>query len=220
MSTTNPFSSKLSSSREWWTDGPTLDDRCHIGGNVATNAGGLRLLRYGSLHGSVLGLEVVTPNGEIVDLGCTVGLRKDNTGQSSSDSTSPSPSATPSLTLSLLDTGLDLKQLFIGSEGTLGIITGVTILCPRRPTSTNVALFALSSFEAVQECFSATKSHVGEILSAFEFFDRSSYELVQKYATGAIARDPLEETADFYVVIETGGSNKEHDDAVSLITLP
>ena len=54
--------------------------RCHIGGNVATNAGGLRLLRYGSLHGSVLGLEVVTPDGQIVDLGCTVGLRKDNTG--------------------------------------------------------------------------------------------------------------------------------------------
>ena len=69
---------------------------CHIGGNIATNAGGLRLVRYGSLHGSVLGLEVVTAEGRIVDMQST--LRKDNTGY-------------------------DLKQLFVGSEGTLGIIT-------------------------------------------------------------------------------------------------
>lgn len=80
---------------------------CQIGGNVATNAGGLRLLRYGSLHGTVLGLEVVLPDGTIFDsLG---GLRKDNTG-------------------------FDLKQLFIGSEGTIGIITGISILAPKRPS--------------------------------------------------------------------------------------
>lgn len=127
------------------------------------------------MHGSVLGLEVVTVEGKVIDYGCETGLRKDNTGT-------------------------DLKQLFIGSEGTLGIITGVTILCPRRPTSTNVALFALSSFEDVQRCFQATKGKVGEILSAFEFFDKQGYELVQKYATGAIAKNPLEELAEFYVV--------------------
>lgn len=79
---------------------------CHIGGNVATNAGGLRLLRYGSLHGTVLGLEVVMPDGTIIDQLST--LRKDNTGY-------------------------DLKQLFIGAEGTLGIITGVSILTPPMP---------------------------------------------------------------------------------------
>lgn len=79
---------------------------CHIGGNVATNAGGLRLLRYGSLHGTVLGLEVVLPDGTIVDQLTT--LRKDNTGY-------------------------DLKQLFIGAEGTLGVITGVSILTPPMP---------------------------------------------------------------------------------------
>jgi FAD/FMN-containing dehydrogenase len=79
---------------------------CHIGGNVATNAGGLRLLRYGSLHGTVLGLEVVLPDGTIVNQLST--LRKDNTGY-------------------------DLKQLFIGAEGTLGIITGVSILTPPMP---------------------------------------------------------------------------------------
>jgi len=77
--------------------GSTREKRCHIGGNVATNAGGLRLLRYGSLHGSVLGLEVVTPDGKIVDLGCSVGLRKDNTGESRSTFV-PSVSSSLSLT--------------------------------------------------------------------------------------------------------------------------
>ena len=66
---------------------------CHVGGNVSTNAGGLRLLRYGSLHGTVLGLEVVLPTGKVLD--CLGTLKKDNTGY-------------------------DLKQLFIGAEGTLG----------------------------------------------------------------------------------------------------
>jgi FAD/FMN-containing dehydrogenase len=83
---------------------------CHIGGNVATNAGGLRLLRYGSLHGTVLGLEVVMPDGTIIDQLSTI--RKDNTGY-------------------------DLKQLFIGAEGTLGVITGVSILTPPMPQVRN-----------------------------------------------------------------------------------
>lgn len=90
---------------------------CHIGGNVATNAGGLRLLRYGGLHGTVLGLEVVLPDGTIVDQLST--LRKDNTGY-------------------------DLKQLFIGAEGTLGIITGVSILTPPLPQV--IALFPPCNF--------------------------------------------------------------------------
>ena len=85
---------------------------CHIGGNVATNAGGLRFLRYGSLRGTVLGLEVVLADGTL--LNCLTSLRKDNTGY-------------------------DLKQLFIGSEGTLGVITAVSILCPPKPSAVNVA---------------------------------------------------------------------------------
>lgn len=99
---------------------------CHVGGVCATNAGGLRLLRYGSLHGTVLGLEAVLPDGTIYN--SMDALRKDNTGY-------------------------DLKQLFIGSEGTIGIITGVSILCPSRPTATNVAFLAVSSYEAVQKVF-------------------------------------------------------------------
>lgn len=157
---------------------------CHIGGNVATNAGGLRFLRYGSLHGNVLGLEVVLPNGEVLDGLST--LRKDNTG-------------------------FDLKQLFIGSEGSIGIITGVSIVTPRRPQAQNVAVFALDSFEAVQNVFGIVKSHCGEILSAFEFFDQDAFDLVQGHATAGV-KDPFEARHPFYVLIETSGSNKDHDD--------
>lgn len=111
---------------------------CHIGGNIATNAGGLRLLRYGSLHGTVLGLEVVLPDGTILDNMST--LRKDNTGY-------------------------DLKQLFIGSEGTIGVITGVSILTPHRSKAVNVALLGLNSFEDVQKAFKQSRVELSEILS-------------------------------------------------------
>lgn len=140
---------------------------CQVGGNVATNAGGLRLLRYGSLHGSVLGLEVVLPDGTMWN-GLSK-LRKDNTGQ-----------FWPwSHLLDVLTTaGFDLKQLFIGSEGTIGIITAISILCPRRPAAMNVAVFPVPSFEGVQKVFAEAKSHLGEILSAFEFFDKQSVSAV------------------------------------------
>jgi FAD/FMN-containing dehydrogenase len=154
---------------------------CHIGGNVATNAGGLRFLRYGSLHGNVLGLEVVLPNGTVLDALST--LRKDNTG-------------------------FDLKQLFIGSEGTIGLITGVSIVTPRRPNAVNVAVFAVESFEAVQNVYTRVKSHCGEILSAFEFFDSQSMKVVKHHGI----KDPFQDKHPFYVLIETSGSNKEHDD--------
>ena len=156
---------------------------CQIGGNVATNAGGLRFLRYGSLHGSVLGLEVVLPNGEILPLLQT--LRKDNTG-------------------------IDLKQLFIGSEGSLGIITGVSIATPRRPQATNVAVFGVESYEAVQSTFRMVRERCGEILSALEFIDLESFEIVQKNPSAP--RDPFSERHPMYVLIETSGSNKQHDD--------
>ncbi|WWC93154.1 uncharacterized protein L201_008121 [Kwoniella dendrophila CBS 6074] len=161
---------------------------CHIGGNVATNAGGLRLLRYGSLHGTVLGLEVVLPDGTIWN-GLSK-LRKDNTG-------------------------FDIKQLFIGSEGTIGIITAVSIMCPRRPSAMNVAVFSLESYEAVQKVFAEAKGHLGEILSAFEFFDKQSYALVKHHQeeNGEAERKVFETEGDFYCLIETGGSNAEHDEA-------
>lgn len=156
---------------------------CHVGGNVATNAGGLRLLKYGSLHGSVLGLEAVLPDGTIYN--SMNSLRKDNTGY-------------------------DLKQLFIGSEGTLGLITGVSILCPSRPQVVNIAFLAVSSYEAVQKVFVGARRELSEILSAFEFMDDKSQLLTARHLN---ADHPIESGEyPFYVLIETSGSNKEHDD--------
>lgn len=155
---------------------------CHVGGNIATNAGGLRMLRYGSLHGSVLGLEVVLADGSVLrDLRT---LRKNNTGY-------------------------DWKQNFIGSEGTLGIITAVSILCPQRPSAVNVAFLGLSSFTQVKKAYLAAKSHLQEILSAFEFLDDASQKMVHNHTN---ARFPLDSTYPFYILIETSGSNKKHDD--------
>ena len=156
---------------------------CQIGGNVATNAGGLRLLRYGSLHGNVLGIEAVLPDGTIVDDLNT--LRKNNTGY-------------------------DLKHLFIGGEGTIGVITGVSVLCPQRPKSVNVAFFGLDSFEKVQQAYREAKSQLQEILSAFELMDEASQRLVHMVTRN---QRPLDGEHPFYVLIETSGSNSEHDGA-------
>ncbi len=154
---------------------------CHIGGNVATNAGGLRLLRYGSLHGSVLGIEVVLPDGTIVD--DLSKMRKNNTGY-------------------------DLKQLFIGAEGTIGIVTGISILCPQRSKAVNVAFFGLESFQNVQSAYREAKGQLSEILSAFELMDSQSQDFV---STVTKNKRPLEGEHPFYCLIETSGSNSEHD---------
>ncbi|KAF2177459.1 hypothetical protein K469DRAFT_603293 [Zopfia rhizophila CBS 207.26] len=154
---------------------------CQIGGNVATNAGGLRLLRYGSLHGNVLGIEAVLPDGTIMD--DLSKLRKNNTGY-------------------------DLKQLFIGGEGTIGIITGISIICPQRSSATNVAYFGLESYEKVQQAFREAKGQLSEILSAFELMDGRSQKLVNQATNKKM---PLEEEHPFYCLIETSGSNTDHD---------
>ena len=110
---------------------------CQIGGNVATNAGGIHFVRHGSLHGSVLGLEAVLADGTVLDnLNC---LAKDNTGY-------------------------DLKQLLIGSEGTLGVITKVAIAVPRMPSSFQCAFVACESFEAVQQTLCVAHETLGETL--------------------------------------------------------
>ncbi|GAM22510.1 hypothetical protein SAMD00019534_056850 [Acytostelium subglobosum LB1] len=155
---------------------------CHIGGNAATNAGGIRLLRYGSLHGNVMGAEVVLANGTVIDLMNT--LRKDNTGY-------------------------DMKQLFIGSEGTLGVITKLAILTPAKPTSVNVALLSCSSFEQVKQLLVEAKKMLGDILSAFEFMDRPCIDLV--LAHHEHSHEPFDNKSPFYVLIETSGSNETHD---------
>lgn len=155
---------------------------CQIGGNVSANAGGLRLLRYGSLHGTVLGVEAVLADGTVID--CLSTMRKDNTGY-------------------------DLKQLFIGSEGTLGVVTKVSILTPPRSSSVNVALLGCEDFEAVQRAFVEAKKHLGEVLSAVEFMDRQSLDMVLSQQDWH--KDPLETNCPYYILIETSGSNSTHD---------
>lgn len=170
---------------------------CQIGGNVSTNAGGLRYLRYGSLHGNVLGLEVVLADGEVLNLLST--LRKDNTGY-------------------------DLKQLFIGAEGTLGVITKISMHVPPAPAAVNVALVGLNSFEQVKTMVGRTREKLGEILSAMELLDAQSMEMVVGKKEWGL-RNPLVAAVDagggggsevspypFYILLETAGSNEEHDE--------
>lgn len=154
---------------------------CHIGGNVATNAGGLRYLRYGSLNGNVLGLEAVLPDGTILDSLTT--LRKNNTGYNH-------------------------RQLFIGAEGTLGVVTGVVMLCPRRPKAVNVAYLGVRRYEDVCETYRQAKEHLSEILSAFEMMDGNSQQL---YGQVTKKSRPLGGDFPFYCLIETHGSDGEHN---------
>ena len=182
------------------------DHSCQIGGNISTNAGGLRLLRYGSLHGSVLGLEVVLPDGTILDNLST--LRKDNTGE---------------ITTLINDirhssrSGYDLKQLFIGAEGTLGVVTGVSILTPTAPRSVNNVILALPTFENVLPLFKLAQRHLSEILSAFEFIDRAAYELAVKHGQGKGLSDQGIEGAECFVLLETSGGEREHDEEVRVL---
>lgn len=170
---------------------------CQIGGNISTNAGGLRLLRYGSLHGSVLGLEVVLADGTILDLLST--NRKDNTGYG-------------------------LKHLFVGAEGTLGVVTRCSLAVPPRPANISMALLVLSDFAGVERILALARVHLAEVLSAAELMDKRTVALTLEKCPGI--RSPFtpsladidskvgEETGgghEFYVLIETSGSDAVHD---------
>ncbi|KAL2717564.1 hypothetical protein V1478_013264 [Vespula squamosa] len=158
---------------------------CLIGGNVSTNAGGIRLLRYGNLHGNILGLEAVKANGDVIN--SLNGLKKNNTG-------------------------FHLKHLFIGSEGTLGVVTKVAIQCPPLPKVINVAFLGLNSFDNVLKIYHLAKKELGEILSSCEMMDKLSLE-VSTQLLGL--QNPLANNGydhDFYVLLETSGSLMAHDE--------
>lgn len=143
----------------------------------------MRFVRYGSLHGNVLGLEAVLANGDVLDMLGT--LRKDNTGY-------------------------DLKHLFIGSEGSLGIVTKVSILTPPKLSSVNIAFLACEDYLSCQKLLSEAKRKLGEILSAFEFLDSHAMDLVLNHLEGV--RNPLPSAVhNFYVLIETTGSDESYD---------
>jgi FAD/FMN-containing dehydrogenase len=157
---------------------------CCIGGNVSTNAGGQYFYRYGSLHANVLGLEVVLPNGKILNSTKQVNL-KDNTGY-------------------------DLKHLFIGAEGTLGIITKVALHCPRLPRARNTAFLACNSYQDVQRTLVLAKDMLGEVLAAFEYMDEAVLDLVSTEKQIPV-RQGDSHNYPYCVLVETHGSNEEHD---------
>ena len=146
---------------------------CQIGGNLSTNAGGITVLRYGNARELVLGLEVVLPDGRIWD--GLRGLRKDNTGY-------------------------DLKQLFLGAEGTLGIITAAVLKLFPKPRERVTAFVAASDLAAVVELLSRCRATSGDAVTSFELLPRAGIDLAQKYVAGVV--EPLRERRDFYVLIE------------------
>jgi FAD/FMN-containing dehydrogenase len=150
---------------------------CQIGGNLSTNAGGVNVLRYGTAREQVLGLEVVLPDGRVWD-GLRA-LRKDNTGY-------------------------DLKQLFLGAEGTLGIITAAVLRLFPRPTATATAWIALDSPRAAVELLALLRERIGDRLSAFELISRACLEAVLAHSRDV--HDPLAAVHPWYVLAELGDS--------------
>jgi FAD/FMN-containing dehydrogenase len=153
---------------------------CQIGGNLSTNAGGVNVLRYGNTRDLVLGLEVVLPDGRIWN--GLRGLRKDNTGY-------------------------DLKHLFIGAEGTLGIITAATLKLFPRPAANATAWMAVRDPEAALKLLALMRRHCNDRITAFELISRHSLELVWKHVPGT--RDPMAAPSPWYVLTELADAGEE-----------
>ncbi|GAB2781630.1 FAD-binding oxidoreductase [Halomonas shantousis] len=146
---------------------------CQIGGNVATNAGGLNVLRYGMMRQLVLGLEVVLPDGRIWN--GMHALHKNNRGYS-------------------------LQQLFIGSEGTLGIITGAVLKLFPRPVKSLTAMLAVPSVNAAMRLYARARRECSDLLSAFELIPRGCIELALEAAPQL--SDPMDDAHPIYVLLE------------------
>ena len=151
---------------------------CQIGGNLATNAGGINVLRYGNARDQVLGIEAVLPNGEILnELG---GLRKNNTGY-------------------------DLKNLLIGSEGTLGVITAATLELQPYPIQKTTAFIALSSLDECLDFFRVVNQMSFDSLSSFELIPRTCLELAFKHLNHCT--DPFKRVYEWHVLMELQTNN-------------
>ncbi|HEY8520715.1 MAG TPA: FAD-binding oxidoreductase [Gammaproteobacteria bacterium] len=153
---------------------------CQIGGNIATNAGGLAVLRYGAMRDLVLGLEVVLPTGEV--LSELKALRKDNTGY-------------------------DLKSLFVGSEGTLGVITAAVLKLFPAPRSRETAWLAVPSVEAACRLLARARRESGDQVVSAEYVARGSLDLVLRHVAGA--RDPLDAPHEHYVLLELASADED-----------
>ena len=150
---------------------------CQIGGNLSTNAGGVNVLRYGNAREQVLGLEVVLPDGRIWD--GLRGLRKDNTGY-------------------------DLKQLFLGAEGTLGVITAAVLRLYPKPAASATAWIAVQSPRDAVELLAALRERLGERISAFELVSRACLEAVLRHTRDL--KDPLPAPHPWYVLAQLADS--------------
>lgn len=154
---------------------------CQLGGNASTNAGGMRVIRYGMMREQVLGVEAVLADGRIVS--SLNQMIKNNTGY-------------------------DLKQLFIGSEGTLGVITRLVLRLRERPSSSNTAIVCASNFDQMVNLLRFVDQSFGGLLSAFELIDNSFYRV----NTGAGKHaPPLPADQPYYAIIEMLGSQQERD---------
>jgi FAD/FMN-containing dehydrogenase len=163
---------------------------CQIGGAVSTNAGGVNVLRYGNARDLVLGIEAVLPDGQIWN--GLKSLRKNNTGY-------------------------DLKQLFIGGEGTLGIITAVTLKLFPRPRAVETALCAIPSPQAAVELLAIARTATGDAVSAFELLPRIGLEFVSRHIPGAC--DPLAIPSPWYVLIELTSAREGGELRLALETM-
>lgn len=150
---------------------------CQIGGNISTNAGGINVLRYGMARDQVLGLEVVMPDGSVLDALGT--LRKDNRG-------------------------IDVKQLFIGAEGILGIVTGVALKLYPRPTQVETALLGVDSLQAAIELYRRARRDCCDLMSAFEFMPPAAFTLAREAMPNLTS--PMAGDHPGYVLVELSGS--------------
>ncbi|MBX9590672.1 MAG: FAD-binding oxidoreductase [Hyphomonadaceae bacterium] len=146
---------------------------CQIGGNISTNAGGVQVLRYGNTRNLVLGLEVVLPDGQIWN-GLS-SLRKDNTGY-------------------------DMKQLFIGAEGTLGLVTAAVLRLFPKPTARETAWIAVDSPAAGVALLSHMRARLGDAVSAFELIGRAIVDFLIAGVPGH--EDPMREVHPWYVLMD------------------
>jgi FAD/FMN-containing dehydrogenase len=149
---------------------------CQIGGNLSTNAGGVNVLRYGNMRDQVLGIEAVLPDGRVWD--GLRGLRKDNSGY-------------------------DLKQLFIGAEGTLGVITAAVLKLHAKPTASATAWVAVENPQRAVELLSRLRETCGDRLTAFELLSATCASAV--FAHRPAIRNPLPGGA-WYVLVELADS--------------
>ncbi len=145
-----------------------------VGGLVSTNAGGVQVLRYGTMRALVLGIEAVLPSGEVLDQ--LSALRKDNTGY-------------------------DIKQLLIGAEGTLGFVTAAALRLVPQPAATATAFVGLRSPDAALALLGRLRVATGDRLDSFELMPRVGIELVLAHIPGT--RDPFGQAHDWYVLAET-----------------